>query len=77
MIFGWNLDMRLQESYREFTGESTGITWDVILAPIVGMVGNGSVSGAFISISLLHHVIRKLLKRMEVTGVIDFGFPSW
>lgn len=58
-------------TYRELPANPQGL-WDVITAPIVGMVGNGSVSGA-ISISLYIMLFGSFLKMMEVTGVIGFA----
>lgn len=49
--------------------------WDIILAPIEGMVGNGAVSGA-ISISLYIMLFGSFLKMMEETGVIGYALTS-
>ena len=55
-------------TYRELPANPQGL-WDVITAPITGMVGNGAVSGA-ISISLYIMLFGSFLKMMEETGVI-------
>lgn len=61
-------------TYKELPANPQGL-WDVITAPIVGMVGNGAVSGA-ISISLYIMLFGSFLKMMEETGVIGFALTS-
>ena len=61
-------------TYRELPANPQGL-WDVITAPITGMVGNGAVSGA-ISISLYIMLFGSFLKMMEETGVIGYALTS-
>lgn len=61
-------------TYSALPANPQGI-WDVITAPIVGMVGSSAVSGA-ISISLYILLFGSFLKMMEETGVINFALTS-
>lgn len=49
--------------------------WDIIVAPIVGMLGNSAVSGA-IPISLYVLLFGSFLQMMDETGVIGFALKS-
>ncbi|MDH6363493.1 putative ion transporter superfamily protein YfcC [Enterococcus sp. PF1-24] len=49
--------------------------WDIIVAPIIGMVGNSAVSGA-VAISLYVMLFGSFLEMMEETGVIGLVLKS-
>lgn len=49
--------------------------WDIIVAPIIGMVGNSAVSGA-VAISLYVMLFGSFLEMMDETGVIGLVLKS-
>lgn len=57
-------------TYSEIQSRPQGI-WDIIMAPIVGMIGNDTVSGA-IAISLNIMLFGSFLKMMDEIGSINF-----
>ena len=49
--------------------------WDIIVAPIIGMIGNDKIAGA-ISISLYVMLFGSFLRMMDETGVINVALKS-
>ncbi|GGE25102.1 YfcC family protein [Streptococcus himalayensis] len=64
----------IANSYRQINANRQGL-WDVIMAPIIGMVGNDKVSGA-ITISLNVMLFGSFLEMMDATGAINIALKN-
>lgn len=64
----------IANSYQQIKANRQGL-WDVIMAPIIGMVGNKEVSGA-ITISLNVMLFGSFLEMMDATGAINIALKN-
>lgn len=64
----------IANSYQQIKSNRQGL-WDVIMAPIIGMVGNKEVSGA-ITISLNVMLFGSFLEMMDATGAINIALKN-
>lgn len=64
----------ISNTYQRLEANPQGL-WNIIMAPIVGMVGNSQISGA-IAISLNVMLFGSFLEMMDETGVIKIALTS-
>ncbi|PZO96592.1 MAG: YfcC family protein [Streptococcus pyogenes] len=64
----------IANSYHQIAANRQGL-WDVIMAPIIGMIGNDKVSGA-ITISLNVMLFGSFLEMMDATGAITIALKN-
>lgn len=64
----------IANSYQQIKANRQGL-WDVVMAPIIGMVGNKEVSGA-ITISLNVMLFGSFLEMMDASGAINIALKN-